>query len=329
MISAVAGSRKARVAIVIPSWLGHLNECVAHIRSFAEYCEDADTVPILIIVSSGEEDAFTSAFAAIPKVSVSIVTLRALVQKHEGLEIDEEELLRRCGKITFQSLKKFYGLLEADYDWCLLTDSEGQFIRPCNLHDEIASYEASPYIIASWRRDNPHQASAIRRSAELLGQEPSAWLGFSFYYQWLFEKRVVNSLRDHLVNRGMTFADLSLAVNTFSENLYYAYLAKLSEQFGYRIIDVRDLLARHHHDAEAIYKNCNMEHSWMWLSEADCPAFRGIYLELGAFCFMSQNTPPNRTRAPMADLVRSLPQIKYLPSSPNVEVWLGDRAHIK
>ena len=160
-----------RVAVVIPSYAGHLHYLVSQLESWASFATDVRSLRFTIVLSDDERErrTFQSALAGLARLvpHLHLTSLREAIAIAGGGESikDEERFNKLLGrprdpderpawpgalpyrklnnyKHVLQSAKKLYGCLAASTnaaaDWCFVTDSETLLIRCVALTSLVA-----------------------------------------------------------------------------------------------------------------------------------------------------------------------------------------------
>lgn len=236
---------KTELTIVIPTYEPHFKAAERLISSMACHMGDADMVEICIVVEEKNVPFVDILASRYPSLSIrSVSSENALAGM--GISGDAEQLLKRVGKYSFQSLKKIGGILQAKSDWVLVLDSESLFLRPFSAIELLSDYRSQRYVFYSrvnYRGEtwgNSLSDIITRNASMLLGGKPDRW--FLEYYHWFYEVRVWRDLIDQIRQSGclQTIIRGDLEKGVFENVLYYQYVSN-NARYGYRLIDVQQI----------------------------------------------------------------------------------------
>lgn len=221
------------LTIVTPSFEKHLDQFGQMVESLVAQCRDLDRVTLVAVVESVNVATFAALLARYPALRSRIVVTEDLLSEF-GIGETPSAFLRRIGKFTFQSIKKFGGLRGVDTEWSLVLDSEGLFHKPFRAMQLLDDYRAQKYVFytetaargALWRNSTGYQVT--RNAAAALGMAAGdRW--YMEYFHWFYETAKVRDLIDHRLGR-IFFEDLANPavppVEYFENVLYYLYLEK-------------------------------------------------------------------------------------------------------
>lgn len=239
------------ITIVTPSFEKHYVQFSQMVESLCEFCEDLDKVRLVTIVEERNLEAFSKLLEGFPRLSSRIlITEDAL--SHFGLRESPASFIKKAGKFTFQTLKKFYGLRLADTQWSLVLDSETIFHKPFSAMQMLDDYTARKYVFYThtaprgdlWQKSLGYQVT--QNAADVLRmQGGDRW--YMEYFHWFYEtSKVEDLLENHL---GLPFfnvlANSESPCKDFFENIiYYLYLEKMHSH-EYNFVDFKDVLSRH------------------------------------------------------------------------------------
>lgn len=234
-----------RLTIVTPSFEKHAVQFGRMVDSLAEHCGDLHALHLVAVVEKQNETLFAEILARHPGISSEILLTEDVLVEF-GVEESPSRFLRRAGKFTFQTLKKFGGLLRAPTAWSLVLDSEGLFHKPFRALELLRDYAELRYVFYTrtnprtdlWLRSTGHEVT--RNAAEALGV-PAGDRWYMEYFHWFYETAKV---RDLVRNRlGQTFYDLirnpkARGADHFECILYYLYIEKHHAD-EYRLVDLK------------------------------------------------------------------------------------------
>ncbi|WEQ52800.1 hypothetical protein LV478_04445 [Komagataeibacter oboediens] len=106
---------------------------------------DKEKLHIIIVIEEKNIPLFYSFIKTLPKLNISILTTESILE-YFGIQLSPAEFLKTAGKFTFQSLKKFGGLLNVKTKWSIVLDSETVFVKDFLISEVVQNYEENPYI---------------------------------------------------------------------------------------------------------------------------------------------------------------------------------------
>lgn len=233
------------ITIVTPSFEKHFVQYGTMIDSLSRHCTDIDRVNIVLIVERKNEQMFSELLARYPHISSKII-LTEQVLKHFGAVEKPIEFLQRVGKFTFQTLKKFGGLLQTDTEWSLVLDSETVFCNDFRICEVLKNYQEKKYVF--YTETKPRGELWIKGDAHKVNCNTEAVLGFSIKnfwfmenFHWFYQKSKVQDLLEKRLNRLFWQIIKSPSYGKFDlfENiLYYSYLCEFHNE-EYDFVDFR------------------------------------------------------------------------------------------
>lgn len=244
-----------RYQVIIPTYSGHLSQVELGLSSFEKFLTDKEHVDIHLIVSRPEVQAFTELANQHTSLTVTVISLHDIIQKEEGVETDEKQLLEQVGKFNFQSLKKIYGVKHFGMTTSLVLDSEALMIRETSLAKIFEAYERDKFIISASPVAEQIKVDVAHTSFEILGK-PVQDIWFFEYYYWFFEKKYVDEMFAYIFQTtGKSLLEnLLYRKPLFEYNLYALYLF-LFHADVYRFIDAQTLLSTYLNETElSIYR---------------------------------------------------------------------------
>ena len=327
-----------RLTIVTPSFEKHIVQFGHLVESIAEHCLDLDAVHLIAVVERVNQDAFASLLARYPRISSEIVLTEQVLEDF-AIDATPGQFLRRVGKFTFQTIKKFGALLRAPSDWSLVLDSEGLFHKPFRALDLLRDYAERKYVFYTrtkprtdlWRQSTGYDVTKNAGSA-LAMDSGDRW--YMEYFHWFYETEKV---RDLIRNRlWASFYELlrnpkSGPIDHFECILYYLYIERYHAD-EYQLIDLKaeiDALlppeiARRFNLAELPFSLFGNEYILNILRPEEVKCLRPLF-DKYKLAFVRLEPPSFDTRY--------LPALKALPSfvatiSSHHLVWLRKRIAI-
>lgn len=238
------------LTIVTPTFEGHYEQFARLIDSVRERCSDPQLLTYVVVVERANVERFSRLFTPNEPFAWRIVTTEeALIQF--GVDETPAAFLKRVGKFTFQTLKKFVGLYGARTRWSLVLDSETLFLNPFSVAELVDDYRQRPYVFysrtgprgADWHGSTGHAVLQCC-SAALSVRSTDRW--YMEYFHWFYETAKLRDMIDHHLSSAF-FADVRRGTEQrpyFELILYYLYLEKVHGG-EYHFVDIFDELARY------------------------------------------------------------------------------------
>lgn len=260
--------------IVVPSYSEHIVFMEKFLETFSMNCTDCADVTINIIVSDTEYDMFRGLANKFDKLNIKIHIMHNLLIKYDNIDFlndvdNDEKLLQKVGKFTFQSLKKLYGSLETNNKYVCIFDSECLFIRKFKLKDYIDENKDRYFYCSKLMKNNITKDRANDMQCytnTILDIVDRNW--YLEMYLWILKRDILLELHKFLMSKYESL----LLVNTelFVEYAYYEYYRNvLSEQTNDDTIEwidthqlLKDNLSKESYDRwkNGTYGWCMFEH---------------------------------------------------------------------
>ena len=239
------------VTIVTPTFEKHYVQFSRLVESVARFCLDVEAVTMVVVVERVNVDLFRSVFETFPTVRNRIVATEDVLSDFGSVEVPSA-FLRRAGKFTFQTVKKFGGLMRAETHWSLVLDSESLFHKPFRALELRDNYARQKYVFytrteprgETWKDSTGYD---VTRNAGAALSVPAGDRWYMEYFHWFYE---ADKLRDLVQNKlGSAFFDVvrntEAGKTDFFENvLWYVYLETYHGD-EYTFYDFKQLLEEH------------------------------------------------------------------------------------
>lgn len=184
--------------IIMPIYPPHFDVGVRFLQSFRDNVIDHDIVDIFVICSNAQEQAefrqlmSQHLHAALPRVQVWTLQ-KVLVDC--GIPQDQAELVKPGQrKFTYQSVKKYYGMVASNCSRALLLDAEAVVVKPMSFREAFSDYFTNPFMIVSHTGGNGVMRRIMDESLFMLGRSvleiPNN--AYNFEYQgWFLERHIL------------------------------------------------------------------------------------------------------------------------------------------
>ena len=258
-----------RLTIVTPTFEKHYLQFAKMVKSISEKCLDKHKLEIIAVLEHKNIELFSKIVDDNPTLSLRLITTEDILQK---LNISDtpDGFLRRVGKFTFQSMKKFGGILYANTNWSLVLDSETVFFNEFSAEKILNDYKTQKYVFFTntkprgekWKTSLGYKIN--ENTAEALKIDPiTHW--YMEIFHWFYEKEKVedlifNKLGNPWLNE---INETQKQIDYFECILYYAYLREYHEK-EYCFINLSNALDEYVENV--IAKRFIKQYSFSWYS---------------------------------------------------------------
>ena len=111
-----------KYAIITPTFKPHFKYIKKYLESFNKLVLDKDKIEIIFTISRNEENDFKEIIKKYPNINSKLILFENLLEEY-NIPYTPDELLKKYKKFTFQTLKKFYTMLNSDAEFFLVLDS--------------------------------------------------------------------------------------------------------------------------------------------------------------------------------------------------------------
>lgn len=242
-----------KIAILTPTYVDHFCYIDKLLASYDKYVMDKKCVKFYFVVSEDETHSLFNIIKKYNIVDYEILRVEDLFSKHE-LVADSKKALSLYDKYTYQSFKKICAFFEIKERAVLILDSESMFIKQVNVCDLARDYFKSPYILysdTSKRNKSADFFQALVETHAKLLDIPNFW--FLEQVNWFFDKEIIldivknfggcQKINKRVVEIARNYP--SCDRHLFEGLLYYGYIYKNNEKYGYKVIDVDFVLGKY------------------------------------------------------------------------------------
>ena len=256
--------------VITPTFIGHLCYIPKYIQSFVKYVEDKENVTICFIIE--EKDIpqlmrITDQFKG--TCNIQIYNFDEILL-YFGITYSSDELLKKYGRFTYQTFKKFLGISIIKAKVALILDSESMWVNPTNMTEMEKNYMKDPFLtVSSIINDNQSAffLKVVNNTDYLLSTKSTVWTLENFV--WYMEQRIVNDLftkhgsllqmADCIYERELEDKEKAGIMEAL---LYQEYVFHNKEKYNYRIIEIDKELKKelgpkeYNLYLEQLYKKC-------------------------------------------------------------------------
>lgn len=230
-------------AIVTPTFSGHFSFISTYLESLNKYVEDKEDFAVFFTINKNENESFQKIIAPY-KDSCNIKVLffdDILLQN--GIYLTPDNLLKKYGKFSFQTLKKFYTMLAIDCEKFLVLDSESSWVNKTNMKKLFLDFYDDPRVFFSHIKSDRlgfFRNRVQKNIGYIYGKECPFW--FIENFMWYYDKNILQDLFNEygspieIVNR--IYNEGYKEEGVFEILLYQSYLFKNHQKYGYRLVDI-------------------------------------------------------------------------------------------
>lgn len=240
-------------AIVTPTFEAHFKYISKYLKSAINYIEDKHSIRFYFVISAKEKYTFKKIIEPYKNQLQIVILYFDELLENANVSEAPDKLLKKYGKYSFQTLKKFYAMLAIEEDHILILDSESMWVKKTNMENLFNDYFKNPYIagsvIDSWIQ-SPFNKNVNENVSFLLKSNPKFW--FLETFVWFYEKKILNKMFSeigspyeitvkvdkYIKNRKLS---LDIGIGIFEIILYQNYIYNHADAFGYHIININEL----------------------------------------------------------------------------------------
>lgn len=231
--------------ILTPTYSKHFPYIEQYLKSFDRYLIDKD-FPIYLIVDQSDVVGLKQiADRYWGKLNIQIIVYEDVLHSI-GIERSPNALLQELGRLSFQTIKKYYSALYIGCEQFLVLDSESIMIRETNMGALFDGFFSAPNFFVSRVSDRPKAFlkkftyGFMTSASEITSYPVEYWTLES--YNWFLELRILKKMIQHYGGLYERIKDVKLPEKFHDEGiegelLYYPYIIYTPGQFGYQIYD--------------------------------------------------------------------------------------------
>lgn len=250
-----------KYGIITPTFKDHFCYVEKYLESFDKFVVDKENVKIVFTISKSELKEFNEIVKKYKKINYEILLFEDLLKKY-GVNYSSEKLLAKYGKFTFQTMKKFYSMLESDCEKFLVLDSESMWIRKTSMVQLFEDFFKSPFISISDINKRSLTKKLITDCKynvnKILDKDCNMW--FIENFVWFYDKTILQNLfKEH--GSLLEMAELAyqndinskVKAGIFEIILYQNYIYNNTSRYNYNVINA-DLLLQENLSEKAYTK---------------------------------------------------------------------------
>ena len=239
-----------KYAIITPTFKPHFKYIDKYLESFNKFVLDKEQIDIIFTISEDENKSFQKILKKYPNINYKVVFFEDLLQKYM-IPYSPDELLAKYKKFNFQTLKKFYTMLDSDADYFLVLDSESMWIKDTKMVELFDDFFNSPFItssaISKYKLIDNFKRSVIDNINYVLNVECYRW--FLENFVWFYDRKILNDLFNQygspicIVDKIYNLNNLQkLEPGIFEIELYQEFIYLNNKKYNYSLRDVNLIL---------------------------------------------------------------------------------------
>ena len=245
---------KQKNCILTPTFRGHFQYLDNYLKSYDFYVEDKEDCTIFFIINKSENKELKQILKKYQHLDIQVLFFEDILE-HFGIKETPEFLLEEYGKFSFQSLKKFYGMLYLEkYKHFLVLDTETMWANKTNMTHMFKKFFNKDHFILYSNVSKRLATSASNQEASdninyILGSKCNKWFVEQFVRFW-----DVNILKDIFKRYGSCYDIVKklhkkelhapVKIGLFESVLYDQFVYENQKKYGYRCIDIDRLLEK-------------------------------------------------------------------------------------
>jgi len=241
-----------KYAIITPTFQPHFKYIDKYLESYNKFVSDKSEIEIIFTISKDENKAFQKILTKYKDVTYKVVYFEDLLKKF-NIPDSPDELLNKYKKFTFQTLKKFYTMLDSDAEYFLVLDSESMWIKETKMVELFDNYYKEPFLTYSSLSNRNSISSftmnVIKNTNYLLNKDCDKW--FLENFVWFYSKNILKDLFNEL-GAPILLADKIYNLNDYDKResgifeivLYQNYLYNNNQRYNYKLINADELLSQ-------------------------------------------------------------------------------------
>lgn len=272
--------------IITPTYINHFSYIEKYLESFSKYVVDKN-FPIYFIVNEEERSVLENITGFYKNdLNINIINYENVLEKY-GIKDSPDVMLNTIGRLSYQTIKKYYSARFIGAEQFLVLDSESIMIRPTELNKLFDAYFSNKEFFVSSIADRPEEFkekftySFVTLASSITGYAPDYWPLES--YNWFLELSIVE---DMIAQFGELYEFIKKAKlpckfkdeGIEGELLYYPFIMNSAGNYGYKIYDSSEELKKHLGVVEFEKFYLSFHNSWR---------SHGGYLE-GLACFITK-----------------------------------------
>lgn len=305
-----------KYAIITPTYEGHFQYIPDYLKSFSINTKDPEQVDFIFVIEKDSLKKFQKIIALFSQKLQIKVLLFEDILKAFHIQLTPAKLMEEYGRFTYQTFKKMYAMLYAEYDYYLVLDSESCLLKPTKISDLFEQFFQRPFIAGS-KLDPSKRISkdfnCLKKNIDLLlGFDMPYWLLENF--MWFYDTKILKQLfTEHgsLAQMAEKISKMNEAkegdpvikFGIFEICLYQNYLYKNREKLGYTFYDIDkalqtklspEMLSEY---TDSFYGrltgNCGLlEHAVLFLNPKNVKPLADTFVDLGFKIIRCDETTP-------------------------------------
>lgn len=231
--------------IITPTYSKHFPFIVNYLKSFDKYLQDRN-FPIFFVVNAAEYEDLADIIKEYGSdLNITIIEYETVLKAFD-IYRTPAKLLLELGRISFQTIKKFYSALYLGYEQFLVLDSESIMIKETNMDSLFDGYFQNPCFFVSKVSERPKKFKEgftygfLQSASQMTNYPMDYWTLES--YNWFLELRILKKMIAHYGSLYERISNTKLPgmfkdEGIEGELLYYPFIIYTPGQFGYTVLE--------------------------------------------------------------------------------------------
>lgn len=238
-------SNMQKYGIITPTFRGHFAFIKNYLKSFDYYVEDKENIEIYFTINAYEEKEFKKIIEPFKqKININVLIFDEILDSF-GIYLTPDNLLKKYGKFSFQTLKKYYTMLYVNCNKMLVLDSESLWVRKTNMKELFENFFSNPRLFCSdidKERISLFKLNVQKNIDYLLNCHHKLW--FLENFMWYYDKAILeNMVRD--IGFPIEIVDKSRKQFPYNHDvfeilLYQNYIYNNLDRYGYKVVNVTE-----------------------------------------------------------------------------------------
>ena len=243
------------LTIITPTYINHFKCVDIYLRTFNKFVLDKKEIQICFIIEMKDFFEFIKIISKYnTELNIRILFTEQLLCQ-ANIKESPDELLKKYGRFSYQSLKKYYAMLSQSSKKYFVLDSESCFVKPIKLIELMEEYYTSPKLIYSPRfllgSRKCLKDYATENIQDILNYDTNKWHIEDFC--WFYDREILDKMffeygtPIELVRKLRRGTDRKKRdAGLFEILLYRVFIEKHIDEFPeYKFVDAYEVMKKH------------------------------------------------------------------------------------